>query len=176
MANNVCWAISEMAIKVLFWVLIFSSRWVSPIILHNVYNLLVDQSTFWCKFVVYKCLIGQTRFFFIVMNAISCLIPTLSNVEVCNRVEIFVLGWLVRGVVTSIKSHGTRDCFQTLCKESLCKVHSRKLMQKEGLPSLNKSLLENNAITLSKWGWVCLELVVPHMDHFVQPWCYALCM
>jgi len=64
MANNVCWAISEMAIKVLFWVLIFSSRWVSPIILHNVYNLLVDQSTFWCRFVVYKCLIGQTRFFF----------------------------------------------------------------------------------------------------------------
>ncbi len=53
---------------------------------------------------------------------------------------------------------------------------SRKLIQKEGLQGLNKSLLENNGITLGKWGWVCPKLVVPQMDHFMQPWCYVFCM
>jgi len=40
---------------------------------------------------------------------------------------------------------------------------------------LNKSLLENSAITLGRLGWVCPELVAPHMEHFMQPWCNALC-
>lgn len=39
---------------------------------------------------------------------------------------------------------------------------------------LNKSLLENSAITLGRLGWVCPELVSPHMEHFMRPWCYAL--
>lgn len=41
---------------------------------------------------------------------------------------------------------------------------------------LNKSLLENSAITLGRLGWVCPELVAPHMEHFMQSWCSALCM
>lgn len=41
---------------------------------------------------------------------------------------------------------------------------------------LNKSLLENSAITLGRLGWVCPELVAPHMEHFMQSWCAALCM
>ncbi|XP_077248702.1 transportin-1-like [Tasmannia lanceolata] len=41
---------------------------------------------------------------------------------------------------------------------------------------LNKSLLENSAITLGRLGWVCPELVSPHMEHFMQSWCTALCM
>jgi hypothetical protein len=78
-ANNACWAIGEVAVKV--------KQDISPI----------------------------------VMNIISCLVPILSNSEVCNRVEIIVLGVLVRGVM-SVRSHGARDCSQTLCKESLCNV------------------------------------------------------
>ncbi|CAK9221083.1 unnamed protein product [Sphagnum troendelagicum] len=78
-ANNACWAIGEVAVKV--------KQDISPI----------------------------------VMNVISCLVPILSNTE-----------------------------------------------------GLNKSLLENSAITLGRLGWVCPELVAPHMDHFMQPWCYAL--
>jgi transportin-1 len=80
-ANNACWAIGEVAVKV--------KQDISPI----------------------------------VMNVISCLVPILSNSE-----------------------------------------------------GLNKSLLENSAITLGRLGWVCPELVAPHMDHFMQPWCYALRM
>jgi transportin-1 len=49
-----------------------------------------------------------------------------------------------------------------------------KLKQGEDLQGLNKSLLENSAITLGRLGWVCPELVAPHMDHFMEPWCYAL--
>ncbi|GJN25931.1 hypothetical protein PR202_gb13817 [Eleusine coracana subsp. coracana] len=45
---------------------------------------------------------------------------------------------------------------------------------------LNKSLLENSAITLGRLGrlsWVCCpDIVAPHMDHFMQAWCNALCM
>ncbi|CAN6438973.1 unnamed protein product [Victoria cruziana] len=47
------------------------------------------------------------------------------------------------------------------------------LMNPEGL---NKSLLENSAITLGRLAWVCPEVVSPHMEHFMQSWCAALCM
>ncbi|GFP97743.1 transportin-1 [Phtheirospermum japonicum] len=41
---------------------------------------------------------------------------------------------------------------------------------------MNKSLIENSAITLGRLGYVCPELVSPHMEHFMQPWCVALSM
>ncbi|KAG6399270.1 hypothetical protein SASPL_140746 [Salvia splendens] len=41
---------------------------------------------------------------------------------------------------------------------------------------LNKSLIENTAITLGRLAWVCPELVSPHMEHFMQSWCIALSM
>ncbi|KAL6550078.1 Transportin-1 [Orobanche minor] len=39
---------------------------------------------------------------------------------------------------------------------------------------MNKSLIENSAITIGRLAWVCPELVSPHMEHFMQPWCVAL--
>ncbi|XP_057974190.1 transportin-1 [Malania oleifera] len=41
---------------------------------------------------------------------------------------------------------------------------------------LNKSLIENSAITLGRLAWVCPEIVSPHMEHFMQSWCTALSM
>ncbi|XP_073306992.1 transportin-1-like [Primulina huaijiensis] len=41
---------------------------------------------------------------------------------------------------------------------------------------LNKSLIENSAITLGRLAWVCPELVSPHMEHFMLSWCMALSM
>ncbi|PPD89628.1 hypothetical protein GOBAR_DD13442 [Gossypium barbadense] len=41
---------------------------------------------------------------------------------------------------------------------------------------LNKSLVENSAITLGRFAWVCPDLVSPHMEHFMQSWCIALSM
>ncbi|PIA56714.1 hypothetical protein AQUCO_00700814v1 [Aquilegia coerulea] len=41
---------------------------------------------------------------------------------------------------------------------------------------INKSLIENSAITLGRLAWVCPELVSPHMEHFMQSWCIALSM
>ncbi|XP_044508458.1 transportin-1-like [Mangifera indica] len=41
---------------------------------------------------------------------------------------------------------------------------------------LNKSLIENSAITLGRLAWVCPEMVAPHMEHFMQSWCIALSM
>ncbi|GAV77247.1 HEAT domain-containing protein/IBN_N domain-containing protein/HEAT_EZ domain-containing protein [Cephalotus follicularis] len=80
-ANNACWAIGELAVKV--------QQKISPI----------------------------------VMTVISCLVPILQHAE-----------------------------------------------------ELNKSLIENSAITLGRLAWVCPELVSPHMEHFMQSWCSALTM
>ncbi|XP_042457341.1 transportin-1-like isoform X2 [Zingiber officinale] len=41
---------------------------------------------------------------------------------------------------------------------------------------LNKSLLENSAITIGRLAWICPELVAPHAEHFIQSWCTTLCM
>ncbi|XVE67197.1 hypothetical protein DITRI_Ditri08aG0140800 [Diplodiscus trichospermus] len=41
---------------------------------------------------------------------------------------------------------------------------------------LNKSLVENSAITLGRLAWVCPDLVSPHMEHFMQAWCISLSM
>lgn len=41
---------------------------------------------------------------------------------------------------------------------------------------INKSLVENSAITLGRLAWVCPEVVSPHMEHFMRPWCSALSM
>ncbi|KAB2094927.1 hypothetical protein ES319_A01G000700v1 [Gossypium barbadense] len=81
-ANNACWAIGELAIKV--------RQEISPV----------------------------------VMTVISCLVPILQHAE--------------QGV--------------------------------------NKSVVENTAITLGRLAWVCPDLVSPHMEHFMQPWCISLCM
>ncbi|KAM0870061.1 hypothetical protein ACQ4PT_040269 [Festuca glaucescens] len=80
-ANNACWAIGELAIKI--------GKEVSPV----------------------------------VISVVSCLVPILTNPE-----------------------------------------------------SLNKSLTENSAITLGRLSWVCPDIVAPHMEHFLQAWCNALCM
>ncbi|KAI4374895.1 hypothetical protein MLD38_012834 [Melastoma candidum] len=42
--------------------------------------------------------------------------------------------------------------------------------------SLNRSLIENSAITLGRLAWVCPDMVSSHMEHFMQPWCIALSM
>ncbi|KAG8501956.1 hypothetical protein CXB51_000207 [Gossypium anomalum] len=81
-ANNACWAIGELAIKV--------RQEISPV----------------------------------VMTVISCLVPILQHAE--------------QGV--------------------------------------NKSVVENTAITLGRLAWVCPDLVSPHMEHFMQPWCISLSM
>ncbi|WOL11529.1 transportin-1 [Canna indica] len=52
-----------------------------------------------------------------------------------------------------------------------CLVHV--IQNPEGL---NKSLLENSAITIGRLALVCPELVAPHTEHFIQSWCTTLCM
>ncbi|KAJ0241878.1 Transportin-1 [Hirschfeldia incana] len=42
--------------------------------------------------------------------------------------------------------------------------------------AVNKSLVENSAITLGRLAWIRPDLVAPHMEHFMKPWCSALSM
>ena len=39
---------------------------------------------------------------------------------------------------------------------------------------MNKSLLENTAITIGRLGYVCPDVAAPHLETFVQAWCTAL--
>ncbi|KAJ4700596.1 transportin 1 [Melia azedarach] len=39
---------------------------------------------------------------------------------------------------------------------------------------VNRSLVENSAITLGRVAMVCPEIVSPHVEHFMKPWCTAL--
>ncbi|VVA99326.1 unnamed protein product [Arabis nemorensis] len=41
---------------------------------------------------------------------------------------------------------------------------------------VNKSLVENSAITLGRLAWIRPDLVAAHMEHFMKPWCTALSM
>ena len=41
-------------------------------------------------------------------------------------------------------------------------------------PRLHKSLLENAAITLGRFGLVCPEVVAPSLPNFMKPWCHVL--
>lgn len=45
------------------------------------------------------------------------------------------------------------------------------LHQSEGV---EKSMVENSAITLGRLAFVCPELVSPHMEKCMQPWCISL--
>jgi len=41
-------------------------------------------------------------------------------------------------------------------------------------PRLHKSLLENAAITLGRFGLICPDVVAPSLANFVKPWCAVL--
>lgn len=41
-------------------------------------------------------------------------------------------------------------------------------------PGLNRNLLENTAITLGRIGLVASDIVAPHLEEFVVPWCLSL--
>ncbi|XP_044489331.1 transportin-1-like isoform X1 [Mangifera indica] len=55
-------------------------------------------------------------------------------------------------------------------------ISSLVLILQHSERELNKSLIENSAITLGRLAWVCPEIVAPHMEHFMQSWCMALSM
>uniref|UniRef100_A0A1J3HHC1 Transportin-1 n=1 Tax=Noccaea caerulescens TaxID=107243 RepID=A0A1J3HHC1_NOCCA len=54
-------------------------------------------------------------------------------------------------------------------------VSSLGMILKHG-EDVNKALVENSAITLGRLAWIRPDLVAPHMEHFMKPWCLALSM
>lgn len=50
----------------------------------------------------------------------------------------------------------------------------RQLIQIMTKASLNRNLLENTAITLGRLGLVAPDIVAPHLEEFVVPWCLSL--
>ncbi|KAL6556349.1 Transportin-1 [Orobanche gracilis] len=109
-ANNACWAIGELAIKV--------HKEISPVVLH----------------------------------VVSSLVPILQYPEFSPLGPVDAVACITNAVPFSVIA-----LFLWIAEKSL-----------------NKSLIENSAITIGRLAWVCPELVSPHMEHFMQPWCVAL--
>ena len=91
----------------------------------------------------------------VVMTVISCLVPILQHAEV--NCVLSLLPFFLTFVV---------DIF----------VYLLSIFNCDSKQGLNKSLIENSAITLGRLASVCPELVSPHMEHFMQSWCIALAM
>jgi hypothetical protein len=41
-------------------------------------------------------------------------------------------------------------------------------------PSIQRTLLENVAITIGRLGLICPTMVAPHLENFVHPWLVSL--
>lgn len=89
----------------------------------------------------------------IVLTVISCLVPILQHAEVVVLSLFFV--------------------YSCIC---IVEHLSSLIAFLDPEQELNKSLIENSAITLGRLAWVCPDLVSPHMEHFMQSWCGALSM
>mmetsp|Transcript_62355 Transcript_62355/g.146500 ORF Transcript_62355/g.146500 Transcript_62355/m.146500 type:complete len:899 (+) Transcript_62355:187-2883(+) len=66
---------------------------------------------------------------------------------------------------------------QTEAKEALPALISQlliPLINLMGRGALHKSLLDNTAITLGRFGMVCPEVVSQNLPQFIQPWCRVL--
>lgn len=96
---------------------------------------------------------------------LSEFIPLLTNnlypdyISVCNNAS-WALGEIAVKIGAEMKP------FVARAVELLIKIMTKQ--------NLNRNLLENTAITLGRLGLVAPELVAPHLEEFVFPWCLSL--
>jgi len=92
-------------------------------------------------------------------------IPILSNnlypdfISVCNNAS-----WALGEIAVKIGPDMTQFVAPAV----------RQLIQIMTKPNLNRNLLENTAITLGRLGLVAPDMVAPHLEEFVVPWCLSL--
>uniref|UniRef100_A0A6U4NCF6 Importin N-terminal domain-containing protein n=1 Tax=Hemiselmis andersenii TaxID=464988 RepID=A0A6U4NCF6_HEMAN len=84
---------------------------------------------------------------------------TPEHVSVCNNAT-----WAVGEL--AVRIGGEMDCVIPGLLPPLIQLINRT--------ALNKSLLENSAIAVGRFGLVCPQLVSQHLTSFVQPWCKIL--
>lgn len=112
----------------------------------------------------------------VVMVVISCLVPILQHAEVITFTcvigcFIFLEFYAMPCLFLLFVMH---FCFYSI--DSFLFWIVVLIENFDAAKGLNKSLIENSAITLGRLAWVCPELVSPHMEHFMQHWCIALSM
>ena len=108
-----------------------------------------------------KNCIGQLR------PALGEYLPVLTHqlvpefISVCNNAS-----WAIGEV--AVKVGGDMEPYVEAILQRLIPIVNRHN------ESLNKSLLENTAITIGRLGYVCPQLAAPHLETFVQAWCHSL--
>jgi len=83
-------------------------------------------------------------------------------VSVCNNAS-----WALGEI--AVKVGGEINPFVEATLQQLIPIINR---HQEGL---NKSLVENTAITIGRLGLVAPQLTAPHLNTFVKAWCISLC-
>lgn len=151
-ANNACWAIGELAVKVI------SKLHLSSL---SCWKVISELGSCPAMLFIYLHFLIKVRQEVspVVMTVISCLIPILQHAEVILSrslyppVHVYLVCWVFCGL-----------------------YWLWLFILIANMQELNKSLVENSAITLGRLSWACPEVISPHMEHFMQPWCAALAM
>jgi len=151
------------------------ARWFPSVLPVTLYILSVDPSCCYCTLMQICCWQVPCRSNKILLQLLwmwfHVWFPSSPTLRYAIGFETFSVWWLTKSSSLCKKEFFLEHCTTIMYNVRLIKG---KLNQGEDLQGLNKSLLENSAITLGRLGWVCPELVAPHMDHFMEPWCYAL--
>lgn len=192
-ANNACWAIGEIAIKVDEFTISCSILIVSPKC--NLTQLYQYLNLIYCFPVIFgskaylsSWLSGYVSYVFShhILNQISGPQRDISN-SVGSGLMLSTNTSTCWGGILQLLScfslvHMHDDCIYNLWPCISVKNMASYLdifshcIYFYAVKELNKSLVENSAITIGRLAWVCPELVSPHMEHFMQAWCIALSM
>lgn len=111
----------------------------------------------------------------IVLAVISCLVPILQHAEVIFFNCFPASHWCIFMMI-AIAICGLEFQLKGMVIWLLIWIFFSHCIYFYAVKELNKSLVENSAITIGRLAWVCPELVSPHMEHFMQAWCIALSM
>eukprot|EP01027_Heterolobosea_sp_BB2_P015739 GEZU01022513.1.p1 GENE.GEZU01022513.1~~GEZU01022513.1.p1 ORF type:complete len:446 (-),score=191.52 GEZU01022513.1:491-1717(-) len=127
----------------------------------------VRQSAFALVGDLAKTCIGHLR------TALNEYIPVLilnlnpTFISVCNNAS-----WALGEIAVKLINESTPQVGGGIRPHALAILE--KLIPIMNTTQLNRSLLENTAITIGRLGWVCPDLIAPHLSRFTENWCLSL--
>ena len=88
----------------------------------------------------------------------------VDHVSVCNNAS-----WAIGEIAVKVPPEHVAPYVEAALQRLI------PIVNRYGEPSLNKSLLENTAITIGRLGYAAAAPLAPHLGEFCRCWCLALC-
>ena len=88
----------------------------------------------------------------------------VDHVSVCNNAS-----WAIGEIAVKVPPEHVAPYVEAALQRLI------PIVNRYGEPSLNKSLLENTAITIGRLGYAAAAPLAPHLGTFCRCWCLALC-